>query len=100
MFLLTLPVGRIPGVGKVMEAHMARAGIKVVGDILAIDRVNLDREFGSYSQRLYELAHGVDHNPVVSNRVRKQISAEDSSRQSELLATASTSLRAFAVRPA
>jgi DNA polymerase-4 len=27
--------------------------------------------------RLYELARGVDHNPVVPNRVRKQISAED-----------------------
>ena len=28
-FLLTLPVGRIPGVGKVTEARMAHAGIKL-----------------------------------------------------------------------
>jgi DNA polymerase-4 len=27
--------------------------------------------------RLYELARGIDHNPVISNRIRKQISAED-----------------------
>ena len=56
---------------------MERAGIKVVGDILVMNREKLDLEFGSYAQRLYELARGIDHNPVVSNRVRKQVSAED-----------------------
>ncbi|MGF7183120.1 DNA polymerase IV [Tunturiibacter psychrotolerans] len=76
-FLLTLPVGRIPGVGKVTEARMARAGIKLVGDIYAMDLRTLGQEFGDYAQRLYELARGVDHNPVISNRVRKQVSAED-----------------------
>jgi DNA polymerase-4 len=76
-FLLMLPVGRIPGVGKVTEARMAKAGIKLVGDIYAMELADLEQEFGSYAQRLYELARGIDHNPVVSNRVRKQISAED-----------------------
>ncbi|MEK6397112.1 MAG: hypothetical protein V4734_03420 [Terriglobus sp.] len=76
-FLLTLPVGRIPGVGKVTEARMAKAGIKLVGDIHAMEFETLEREFGSYAQRLYELARGIDHNPVVPNRVRKQVSAED-----------------------
>jgi DNA polymerase IV len=76
-FLLTLPIGRIPGVGKVTEARMARAGIKLVGDIHAIDRAALTQQFGDYAYRLYDLARGIDHNPVVSNRVRKQVSAED-----------------------
>jgi len=76
-FLLTLPVGRIPGVGKVTEARMARAGIKLVGDIYAMDLRTLEQEFGDYAHRLYELARGIDHNPVISNRVRKQVSAED-----------------------
>jgi DNA polymerase-4 len=76
-FLLTLPVGRIPGVGKVTEARMAKAGIKLVGDIYTMELTALEQEFGSYAQRLYELARGIDHNPVVSNRTRKQISAED-----------------------
>jgi DNA polymerase-4 len=76
-FLLTLPVGRIPGVGKVTEARMAKAGIKLVGDIYATKLATLEQEFGSYAQRLYELARGIDHNPVISNRLRKQISAED-----------------------
>lgn len=76
-FLATLPVARIPGVGKVTEAHLARAGIKLVGDIRAMEFAALERELGSYAQRLSELAQGVDHSPVVSNRVRKQVSAED-----------------------
>jgi DNA polymerase-4 len=76
-FLIPLPVGRIPGVGKVTEARMARAGIKLVGDILASDIALLEQEFGSYAQRLYELARGIDNSPVIANRLRKQISAED-----------------------
>jgi DNA polymerase-4 len=76
-FLIPLPVGRIPGVGKVTEASMAQVGIKTVGDIHAMTMSTLEEHFGHYGSRLYELARGIDHNPVVSNRVRKQISAED-----------------------
>lgn len=76
-FLSTVPVGRIPGVGKVTEARMAGVGLKTIGDIRAMDFELLSGHFGSYGERLYELARGIDHNPVVANRVRKQISAED-----------------------
>jgi DNA polymerase-4 len=76
-FLMPLPVGKIPGVGKVTEARMADVGIKTVGDIYAMDLATLESHFGGWGTRLFQLARGVDHNPVVSNRVRKQISAED-----------------------
>lgn len=76
-FLTTLPVGRIPGVGKVSEARLAAEGIKLVGDIQTLSLPDLVMRFGSYGHRLHELAHGVDHGAVVSNRIRKQISAED-----------------------
>jgi DNA polymerase-4 len=76
-FLMPLPVGKIPGVGKVTEARMADVGIKTVGDIYAMDLTMLEGNFGSWGTRLFQLARGVDHNPVISNRVRKQISAED-----------------------
>jgi DNA polymerase-4 len=76
-FLLPLPVGRIPGVGKVTEIRMAQVGIKTVGDIYAMEMSTLEEHFGRYGSRLYELARGIDHNPVISNRVSKQISAED-----------------------
>ncbi|WP_446742193.1 DNA polymerase IV [Silvibacterium acidisoli] len=76
-FLLRLPVGRIPGVGKVMEDRLKQIGIGTVGDLHAIELQSLEMQFGRYGRRLYELARGIDHNPVVPNRVRKQISAED-----------------------
>jgi DNA polymerase-4 len=76
-FLLPLPVGRIPGVGKVTEERMKQAGIHTVGDIHALHLSTLEQHFGRYGTRLHELAHGIDHSPVIANRLRKQISAED-----------------------
>jgi DNA polymerase-4 len=76
-FLMPLPVARIPGVGKVTEARMKQVGVTAVSDLYAMDISTLERHFGRYGCRLYELARGIDHNPVVPNRVSKSISAED-----------------------
>lgn len=76
-FLLSLPVGRIPGVGQVTETRMKGVGIATVGDLYAMDVATLEHHFGRYGRRLYELARGIDHNPVVPNRSSKSISAED-----------------------
>ncbi len=76
-FLLTLSVGRIPGVGKVTESRMKDVGISTIGDIYAMELATLENHFGRYGLRLYQLARGIDDNPVVANRVSKQISAED-----------------------
>ena len=76
-FLLPLPVGRIPGVGRVTESRMNAVGIATVGDLYALQLSALEDHFGSYGLRLYQLARGIDDNPVVPNRVSKSISAED-----------------------
>jgi DNA polymerase-4 len=76
-FLLPLQVGRIPGVGQVTEARMKTVGIATVGDLYAMEISILERHFGRYGHRLYELARGIDHNPVVPNRSSKSISTED-----------------------
>ncbi|WP_277751242.1 DNA polymerase IV [Granulicella sibirica] len=76
-FLVPLPVGRIPGVGKVTEARMKEFGIATVGDLLACDLATLEGYFGRYGGRLHQLARGVDHSPVVPDRNSKSISAED-----------------------
>ena len=76
-FLLPLPVGKIPGVGRVTEDRMKGVGIVTGGDLFAIDRATLEGHFGSYGHRLYELARGIDHAPVVANRSSKSLSAED-----------------------
>jgi DNA polymerase-4 len=76
-FLTPLPVGRLPGVGKVMEAKLAGVGIASVGDLRAFALDDLERRFGRWGRRLHELARGIDEHPVVSKRPTLQISAED-----------------------
>jgi DNA polymerase-4 len=76
-FLPPLPVGRIPGVGKVTEERLARLGIRTAGDLLDYDLATLQSNFGRYGLRLYHLARGVDHSPVTPNRPTKSVSAED-----------------------
>jgi DNA polymerase IV len=76
-FLTPLPVGRIPGVGKVTEKRLEEIGIKTVGDLRSLEVAILEERFGRYGMRLYELARGIDHSAVVSNRPTKSISAED-----------------------
>jgi DNA polymerase-4 len=95
-FLLGLPVGRIPGVGQVTEAWMKQLGIVTVGDLYALDLEALEGHFGRYGLRLYELARGIDHNPVVPNRVSKSISAEDTFERDIPLADAEPLIRRLA----
>ena len=76
-FLPPLPIGRIPGVGKVTEKRLATLGIKTVGDLRSLEMNILEDHFGRYGQRLYELTRGIDHSEVVADRPTKSISAED-----------------------
>ena len=76
-FLPPLPVGRIPGVGKVTERRLAELGVRTVGDLRILEASTLEGRFGRYGLRLYELARGIDQSAVVSDRPTKSISAED-----------------------
>jgi len=64
-FLLPLPVGRLPGVGKVTGEKLAKLGTQTVKDLRALDLRILEQHFGRYGQRLHELARRIDDNPVV-----------------------------------
>ena len=76
-FLPPLPVGRIPGVGKVTEKILEDLDIHTVGDLRARELSVLEGCFGRYGVRLYELARGIDPSAVVPDRPTKSISAED-----------------------
>ncbi len=76
-FLTPLSVGRIPGVGKVTEKRLEEIGIKTIGDLRNLESTTLEERFGRYGTRLYELARGIDHSAVISDRPTKSISAED-----------------------
>ena len=95
-FLTPLPVGRIPGVGKVTEARLKELGIHTVGDLRTRTAEELHSLFGRYGQRLYELARGIDENPVASNRPTKSISSEDTFEQDVLLKETEPMIRRLA----
>jgi DNA polymerase-4 len=76
-FLAPLPVGRLPGVGKVMEARLAELGIATVGDVRRFPPVELEQRLGRWGRRLHELSLGIDDHPVQPDRPTLQVSAED-----------------------
>jgi DNA polymerase-4 len=95
-FLTPLPVGRIPGVGKVTEEKLAKLGLKTVGDVRGRSLEELLKLFGRYGQRLFELAKGVDESPVIPNRPTQSISAEDTFESDVLLAETEPMIRKLA----
>jgi DNA polymerase-4 len=76
-FLLPLPVGRVPGVGKVTEGKLKGFEVQTIADLRRLDLSTLETRFGRYGVRLYELARGVDASKVVPDRPTQSISAED-----------------------
>ena len=76
-FLLPLPVGRLPGVGKVTEEKLKRFEIETVKDLRKLDLSALEDRFGRYGVRLYELARGIDKSEVIPDRPTQSVSAED-----------------------
>jgi len=76
-FLLPLPVGRLPGVGKVTEEKLKGFDVHTIADLRRLDSPTLESRFGRYGVRLYQLARGVDESKVVPDRPTQSISAED-----------------------
>ncbi|MGH8213284.1 MAG: DNA polymerase IV [Rhodanobacteraceae bacterium] len=76
-FLSPLPVERLPGVGKVMQARLAELDIATIADLRAFDATRLERRFGRYGRRLHELSLGIDERPVTPHQPTLQISCED-----------------------
>src|SRR3984957_3134754 len=76
-FLSPLPVGRLPGVGKVTEEKLKSLEIQTITDLQKLDLATLERHFGRYGVRLHELARGIDNNLVIPNPPTQSISAED-----------------------
>jgi DNA polymerase-4 len=94
--LLPLPVGRLPGVGKVNEERLAKLGIKTVGELRDLDLSLLEGDFGRYGVRLHELARGFDNSEVVSDRPTQSISVEDTFEHDIPLAETAPMIRRLA----
>jgi len=97
-FLTPLPVGRLPGVGKVMEAKLAELGIATCADLRAIGSDKLEQRFGRWGVRLHELSNGQDARSVQPERPTLQISAEDTFEHDLLLADIEPHIRRLATK--
>src|SRR6266446_10401622 len=95
-FLLPLPVGRLPGVGKVTEEKLTRLDVQTVADLRGMGLPTLEGRFGRYGMRLYELARGIDKSEVVPDRPTQSISAEDTFEQDVLLTEMEPMIRKLA----
>ena len=95
-FLLPLPVGRLPGVGKVTGEKLGKLGIQTVRDLRSVDLPALEHRFGRYGRRLHELARGIDDSEVVPDRPTQSISVEDTFEQDVLLAETEPMIRRLA----
>ena len=95
-FLLPLPVGRLPGVGKVTEEKLKRLRVQTVADLRRMDLPALEGRFGRNGARLYELARGIDTSEVVPDRPTQSISAEDTFERDVPLADTEPMIRRLA----
>ncbi|WP_319541715.1 DNA polymerase IV [uncultured Pseudodesulfovibrio sp.] len=76
-FLHTLPVKKIPGVGKKLLEILKRHGVRTCGDILLKPRTFWQERLGKYGGALHDRACGIDPNPVVVSSGAKSCSAEN-----------------------
>lgn len=74
-FILHLPVHKLHGVGKVTTTKLHQLGINTCFDLRQWSRSELLREFGSFGERLWHLARGIDERSVQSPR-RQSVSVE------------------------
>jgi DNA polymerase-4 len=75
-FLAPLPVERIWGVGEKTAQGLHKMGLWTIGDLQNTTSAALERQFGIYGKRLWELAHGRDDRPVEEEEGVKSVGHE------------------------
>lgn len=71
-----LPLGKIPGVGKVSLEKLNQAGFYVCEDIKNSDYRELLRKFGRLGASLWKKSQGIDNRTVQTERERKSVGVE------------------------
>jgi DNA polymerase-4 len=75
-FLAVRPVGAIWGVGKAMQAQLAKDGITMIAQLQSREKADLMKRYGMLGARLYHLARGEDARHISPDEDTKSISAE------------------------
>jgi DNA polymerase-4 len=75
--LETLPVRKVPGIGKKTEERMLELGIQTTKDLQQWELGALTEIFGKSGEWYFRIAHGEDDREVRPSRERKSVGAED-----------------------
>lgn len=75
-FLDPMPIEALPGVGEKTREGFARYGIRLIGDLAAVDEVWAARVFGAHGHHLHRSAHGLDTHGMDQQAKDHSISAE------------------------
>ncbi|MET1078800.1 MAG: DNA polymerase IV [Pseudomonas sp.] len=76
-FVCALPVNKLHGVGKVTADRLGRLGIRTCLELRDWSKLALVREFGSFGERLWNLARGIDERAVQVDSRRQSVSVEN-----------------------
>ena len=76
-FVAGLSVSKLHGVGKVTAEKLARLGISTCLDLRSYSKLALAKEFGSFGERLWGLARGIDERAVQVDSRRQSLSVEN-----------------------
>ncbi|MFD2158119.1 DNA polymerase IV [Rubritalea tangerina] len=80
-FMKQLPVSKLWGVGKKMQAKFSAQGVETCGDLQRYDKIAMAQRYGKWGVELYELCRGIDSRAVKVHRMRKSISKETTFRE-------------------
>ncbi len=80
-FIKTLPLKKIPGVGRVTQQKLALKGLFTCRDIQNYPSQQLLAEFGKQGDKLIQYSRGIDNRSVEPNRERKSQAVEHTFEQ-------------------
>lgn len=80
-FIKTLPLKKIPGVGKVTNEKLMQLGFHTCQDIQKADKALIFKTFGKFGQRLWNYCHAIDERSIEVNRPRKSLAVENTLAQ-------------------
>ncbi len=75
-FIKTLPIQKVPGVGKKTLKKLDRMGIRTLGQVKDFPEKMLNKQLGKFGRRLAALSAGIDQSPVIPSAARSSVSSE------------------------
>ena len=76
-FIESLPIHKVPGVGKNTNDKLKLMGVSTLGDVKKYPEEVLAKRFGTFGGRLAKLADGIDRSAVTPVSETKSVSAEE-----------------------